>query len=164
MFRIKGEKMRRISLNSCRNESIVSQSFCHAFPVSSPSVKFIIQLGSRTKRMESCDVCNDMLCDLVFSIYLNPGVQTQPLTDRSEYIKWLSVILELCWTCNLFVSQPSQVQIQVFYAVKWTETWSELHGHVRQEVAPEGRSVQGHWWTISLIQGTLSSTENKAIY
>lgn len=126
--------MRQISLNSCRNESIVSQSFCHAFPVSSPSVKIIIQLGSWTKWIESCDVCNGMLCDLVFSIYLNPDVQIQPPTDLSEYIKWLSVIPELCWTCILFASQHLKVQIQVLYVVKWTETWSDMHDHIRQEV------------------------------
>lgn len=143
--------MRRITLNSCRNESIVSQSFCHAFLVSSPSVKIIIQPGSWTKRMVGCVVCNDMLCDLVFSIYLNPGVQNQPPTGLYEYIKWLSVFPELCWTCILFVGQPLQVQIQVLNTSKGTGTSSEMHDCVWQDVAPVGKSDQGHWWPFKFL-------------
>lgn len=108
----------------------------HAFLISSLSVKIIIQPGSWTKWMVGCAVYNGMLCDLVFSIYFNPGVQTQPPTGLSEYIKWLSVLPKLCWTCILFVGQPLQVQIQLVYTAKGTGTLSEMHDSVRQEVSP----------------------------
>ncbi len=177
MSRIKGEKMRWISLNSCRNESIVSQSFCHAFPVSSPSVKIIIQLGSWTKRMESCDVCNGMLCDLVFSIYLNPDVQIQH-PHRSFWIHQMIIshpraLLNLHFICKpAFTSLNSSfIRCQMDRNLV-RDAWPCTAGSSDQDHERKfrsrswtvGSSDQGYWSLISLIQGTSSPTENKAIF